>query len=66
MKIQNKEIGDRVLIIAEIGNNHEGSYSLAEEMIGRAKEAGGADELIYQDTVASLSENDRYRQLKKI
>lgn len=29
-----------VLIIAEIGNNHEGSYSLAEELIGRAAEAG--------------------------
>ena len=30
----------RVLIVAEIGNNHEGSHALAEEMIGRAAEAG--------------------------
>jgi sialic acid synthase SpsE len=29
-----------VLVVAEIGNNHEGNYSLAEEMIGRAAEAG--------------------------
>ncbi len=29
-----------VLVVAEIGNNHEGSYALAEEMIGRAAEAG--------------------------
>ncbi|MBW1713964.1 MAG: N-acetylneuraminate synthase family protein, partial [Deltaproteobacteria bacterium] len=29
-----------VLVVAEIGNNHEGSYALAEEMIGRAAQAG--------------------------
>lgn len=29
-----------VLVVAEIGNNHEGSYALAEEMVGRAAEAG--------------------------
>src|SRR5215471_3846004 len=29
-----------VLVVAEIGNNHEGDYVRAEEMIGRAAEAG--------------------------
>ena len=40
MKIGNFDTGKRVLIIAEMGNNHEGSYSRAEEMIGFATEAG--------------------------
>jgi sialic acid synthase SpsE len=29
-----------VFLVAEIGNNHEGSYAAAEEMVGRAAEAG--------------------------
>lgn len=40
MKIGNFDTDKQVFIIAEIGNNHEGSYMLAEEMIGRAAEAG--------------------------
>ncbi len=40
MRIDTLDTGDRVLIVAEIGNNHEGSHALAEEMIGRAAEAG--------------------------
>ena len=39
MKIGNYDTDEKVLIIAEIGNNHEGSYALAEEMIGLAAEA---------------------------
>ncbi len=40
MKIGDFDTDRRVLLIAEVGNNHEGSYSLAEEMVGRAAEAG--------------------------
>jgi sialic acid synthase SpsE len=40
MKIENSDTEKEVLVIAEIGNNHEGSYALAEEMIGLAAEAG--------------------------
>jgi len=40
MQMQKFNTKVKVLIIAEIGNNHEGSYSLAEEMIGLAAEAG--------------------------
>ena len=47
MKIQNKNLGDDLLIIAEVGNNHEGSYSLAEELVGLAAEAG-ADAVKFQ------------------
>jgi sialic acid synthase SpsE len=40
MKIGNFDTDKRVLIIAEMGNNHEGSFARAEEMIGLANEAG--------------------------
>lgn len=40
MKIGPIDLDREVLVVAEIGNNHEGSYGLAEEMIGRAAEAG--------------------------
>lgn len=40
MRIGTWSSADGVLVIAEIGNNHEGSYARAEEMIGRAADAG--------------------------
>lgn len=40
MKIGSVDLAREVLVVAEIGNNHEGSYALAEEMIGRAAETG--------------------------
>lgn len=40
MRIGPVDFDREVLVVAEIGNNHEGSYILAEEMIGRAAEAG--------------------------
>jgi sialic acid synthase SpsE len=47
MRIGNLDTQTKVLIVAEIGNNHEGSYALAEELIGRAAEAG-ADAVKFQ------------------
>jgi N,N'-diacetyllegionaminate synthase len=40
MKIGSIDLRDRVFIVAEIGNNHEGSYTLAEDMIRSAADAG--------------------------
>ena len=40
MLIENFDLSKNVLIIAEIGNNHEGIYTLAEELIGLAVESG--------------------------
>lgn len=40
MKIEKWNSDQSVLVIAEIGNNHEGSYALAEELIGKAAQAG--------------------------
>lgn len=40
MKIGGWDLDKKILIVAEIGNNHEGSYALAEELIGLAAQAG--------------------------
>ena len=68
MIIESFDTDKKVLIIAEIGNNHEGSYTLAEEMIGRAAEAG-ADAVKFQaivpEKLVSVKERDRIRQLEK-
>lgn len=47
MRIGPLNTDEKVLIIAEVGNNHEGSVALAEEMIGLAAEAG-ADAVKFQ------------------
>jgi N,N'-diacetyllegionaminate synthase len=58
----------KVFVIAEVGNNHEGSYSLAEEMIGRAAEAG-ADAVKFQTFVpehyVSSSDAARLERLRR-
>ena len=47
-KISNFEIGSgRVFVIAEIGNNHNGSFERAKEMIDKAQ-ATGADCVKFQ------------------
>jgi N-acetylneuraminate synthase/N,N'-diacetyllegionaminate synthase len=40
MKIGPLDLADEVLVVAEIGNNHEGDLARAEEMIARASAAG--------------------------
>lgn len=40
MKIANVDLEREVLIIAEVGNNHEGSFTLAQDLVGLAAEAG--------------------------
>ncbi len=68
MRVGNHNTDESVLVIAEIGNNHEGSYSLAEEMIGKAAETG-ADAVKFQTIVpeklVSISQKERIKQLKR-
>jgi len=68
MKIGNIDTKEKVFIIAEIGNNHEGNYALAEEMIILAAEAG-ADAVKFQtiipERLVSLQQEKRIHQLKK-
>lgn len=68
MKIGNYNLDKDILIIAEIGNNHEGSYGLAEEMVGLAAQAGvGAVKFqtIIPNKLVSLSQKDRIQQLER-
>lgn len=66
MLIGDHDLSRRVMIVAEIGNNHEGSLGRAEEMIGRAAEAG-ADAVKFQaivpERLVSAGETDRIAQL---
>ena len=68
MKIKEFDTDKKVLIVAEIGNNHEGSYALAEEMIGLAAEAG-ADAVKFQtyktEFYVSNSDVNRFNRLKR-
>ena len=40
MKIDDFDLEKRIMIVAEIGNNHEGDFALAQDLIGLAAEAG--------------------------
>lgn len=68
MRIGNIETSDRVALVAEIGNNHEGSVALAEELIGLAHEAG-ADAVKLQTFIPELyvtsKDVDRLEMLKR-
>lgn len=68
MKIANFDLSKDILIIAEIGNNHEGSFALAEEMIGLAAKAG-ADAVKFQtiipERLVSVQQTERIKQLKR-
>lgn len=67
MKIGDIDLYKDVLIVAEIGNNHEGSFSLAEEIVGRAAEAGinAVKFQTFRTELLVSSENKaRFEQLK--
>jgi sialic acid synthase SpsE len=67
MRIGPFDTEKKVVIVAEVGNNHEGSYALAEELIGRAAEAG-ADAVKFQtfrtEHYVSAENPDRFAMLK--
>jgi len=68
MKIGKWDLKKEVLVIAEIGNNHEGSYDRAEEMIGLAAGAGvGAVKFqtIVPDKLVRPSQKERVEQLER-
>lgn len=68
MKIGNFDLNKDILIVAEIGNNHEGSFALAKKMIHLAKEAGAGAvkfQAIVPDRLVSIRQKQRIRQLEK-
>lgn len=60
--------GDGVFIIAEVGNNHEGDFTLAQEMVGLAAETG-VDAVKFQTIVperfVNKTDEPRFSTLKK-
>jgi len=66
MRIGNIDLDQRVLIVAEIGNNHEGDFARAVELI-KAAAAAGADAIKFQtivpDRLVAPSETARIAQL---
>ncbi|MDO8599759.1 MAG: N-acetylneuraminate synthase family protein [bacterium] len=69
MKMGTHDTDTRILVVAEIGNNHEGSVTAAEELVGRAAEAG-ADVVKFQTIVperlVASSETQRREQLRRL
>jgi N,N'-diacetyllegionaminate synthase len=62
------DLDHRVLLIAEIGNNHEGSYSLAEDLIGEAAKAGASAvkfQTIVPAKLIAAKDTARREQLEK-
>lgn len=68
MKIGSVDLDHEVLIVAEIGNNHEGDVVLAEQLISLAADAG-AQAVKFQtmapERLVALTEKDRIRQLQR-
>lgn len=67
MKIDGFDTDKDVLVIAEIGNNHEGSFSCAKKMVKLAAKAG-ADAVKFQtyrtESFISPGDEKRFRKLK--
>jgi len=68
MKINDFDISNKVFVIAEIGNNHEGDFTLANDMIKMAADAG-VDAVKFQtfsvNRYVTSSDKKRFEQLKK-
>lgn len=68
MKIGPWDLHQKVLLVAEIGNNHEGDFRVAGELIRKAAKAG-ADAVKFQtiipEKLVSRREEKRLEQLKK-
>ncbi len=67
MKIDHFDLDKRIMIVAEIGNNHEGDFVLAQDLIGLAAEAG-AHAVKFQtfttDQFISPHDAERFARLK--
>src|ERR1041385_6526093 len=67
MKIANFDLAQKVMVVAEIGNNHEGNFEVAAELIRKAAECG-VDAVKFQtfetEQYVSASDRDRFARLK--
>ena len=68
MKIGSVDLNQEVLVVAEIGNNHEGDLELAKRLIGLAAEAGAGAvkfQTIIPERLVSAAETERLAQLRR-
>lgn len=68
MQIGSFDLEREVLVIAEIGNNHEGDVKLAKDLIGIAKEAGAGAvkfQTFIPEKLVTVNDKARIQQLKK-
>ncbi len=67
MRIAHIDTTEQVLVVAEVGNNHEGDFDTAQELVRQASKAG-AHAVKFQTFKAELyvsaSDEARFRQLK--
>ena len=67
VQIENLDSKDKVIIVAEIGNNHEGSFSLAKKLIDEAAQAG-VDAVKFQTfqtkTFVAPTQKERFQRMK--
>ena len=68
MRIGRHDTDDRVLIVAEIGNNHEGDVAVAARLVEEAAEAG-VDAVKFQtfrtETFVAPSQEERYARMQR-
>ena len=68
MKVGSFDTDDRVLVVAEIGNNHEGDVGVARELVERAA-AAGADAVKFQtfrtEHYVSRLDAERFARLER-
>jgi len=68
MRIDNFDLNKKVFVIAEIGNNHEGNFTLAKDLIKMAADSG-ADAVKFQtfsvNRYVTTSDKARFEQLKQ-
>ncbi len=68
MRIGRFDLRERVLVVAEIGNNHEGDLAVARELVERAAEAG-ADAVKFQtfrtEHLVRPQDEERFARLER-
>ena len=68
MKIGHLDTSERVVIVAEIGVNHEGDIDVAHELVGRAADAG-ADAVKFQvyrtESYVDPDDTERFERMKR-
>ena len=67
IKIGNIELGKHTMVVAEIGNNHEGDFNIAKLLIKRAAESGVNAvkfQTIRADRIITRDQKERFDQIK--